>query len=90
VQKLTNISAVDAHWSWTNTPSASGWQYNTTGFSGSTWAGFPPSLAMTTPPHSSVYVFIKTGVDTNCSQHTGVVAMISVTNGTGTQFKVQY
>lgn len=89
-QKLTNISAVDAEWSWTNAPGASGWQYNTSGFGSSTWTGWPPTLTMTTPPNSSVYIYIKTGYDTNCNTKTPLVATISVTEGTGTQFNVRY
>ena len=92
-QKLTNISAVDAHWSWGNAPTASGWQYNTAGFSGK-WQAFPAPLTMTTPGNSSVYVYIKVGVDkssdgTFCAAHS-TVATITVTGGDGTTFSVSY
>lgn len=97
-QTLTNISAVDAHWSWSNSPGASGWQYNTSGFNGigtpTPLSGFPPSLYMTTPAHSSVYVYIQTGYDSqSCTAKTltaPLVATITVTGGMGTQFNVYY
>lgn len=100
VQKLTNISAVDAQWSWTNAPGASGWQYNTSGFNSTPppqWLGWQATLSMTTPANSSVYVYIQTGHDSYnsvpCTEktHTNpLVATISVTSGTGTQFNVSY
>ena len=89
-QTLTNISAVDAHWSWINSSSASGWQWNTSGVDSSIWQNWPATLTMTTPANSSVYVYIKTGYDTNCNTKTPLVATIHVTEGTGTQFNVTY
>ncbi|HEU0028831.1 MAG TPA: serine/threonine-protein kinase [Ktedonobacterales bacterium] len=89
-QKLTNISAVDARWSWSNAPAASGWQYNTAGLS-SKWQAFPAPLTMTTPPNSSVYVYIKTGYDKTygCAK-LSTVATITVASGSGARFSVSY
>ena len=89
-QKLTNSSAVDATWSWTNAPAPGGWQYNFTGFGSTSWFGFPTSLTKTTAAHSSDYVYIRTGVtDPLCAKNT-TKATISVSGGTGTTFSVQY
>jgi hypothetical protein len=89
-QKLTNISAVDAQWKWSNTPAASGWQYNTAGLSGK-WQAFPAPLTMTTPANSSVYVYIKTGYDKTygCAK-LSTEATITVTSGDGATFSVSY
>ncbi|HEX8036296.1 MAG TPA: serine/threonine-protein kinase [Ktedonobacterales bacterium] len=97
VQKLTNISAVDAQWSWTNSPNASGWQYNTFGFNSTTWPGWPATLSITTPANSSVYVYIRTGTDmyntvpcTGKTHTAPLVATIKVAGGSGTWFDVHY
>ena len=87
VQTLSNTSAVDAQWSCSN--SAGGWQYNTAGFNSTSWQGFPSALNMTTPAHSGVYIYIKTGLDTQCKSHS-TVAKITVTGGNGTSFNVSY
>jgi len=90
-QQLTNISAVDAQWSWSNTPpTGGGWQYSTVSLtSDKGWQGSPPAL--TTPPHSSIYVYIKAPkTDPNCTRYNDVVATITVVGGTGTQFTVYY
>jgi len=91
-QKLTNISAVDAQWSWSNTPpSGGGWQYSTVSPTTGPWSGTPPAL--TTPPHSSLYVYIKApraDSDPSCTNYNNVVATITVTGGNGTQFTVYY
>lgn len=88
-QQLTNISAVDAQWSWSNTPpTGGGWQYSTVSLTKG-WQGSPPAL--TTPPHSSIYVYIKAPKDDqNCTRYNNVVATITVVGGTGAQFTVYY
>jgi serine/threonine protein kinase len=91
-QKLSNISAVDAKWSWSNAPAAN-WHYNTAGFS-SPWVGFPPTLTMTTPANSSVYVYLEVPYDSTptggaCTK-LSTVATITVTGGDGTTFSVSY
>jgi protein kinase-like protein len=89
-QKLTNIGAVNATWSWTDAPASSGWQYNFTGFSSTSWLGFKEPLTKTTAAHSSDYVYIKTSLtDLLCARYT-TIATITVTQGTGTQFTVKY
>lgn len=96
VQTLTNISAVDAHWTWTNAPGASGWSYNTSGFVSTDgtiikWMGWPTTLTMTTPPNSSVYIYIRTAYDNaSCEGKPPLVATISVSGGNGTKFNVTY
>jgi Protein kinase domain len=91
-QKLINISAVDAQWSWSNTPpTGGGWQYSTVSPTTGPWSGTPPAL--TTPPHSSLYVYIKApraDTDPSCTKYNDVVATITVTGGNGTQFTVYY
>jgi hypothetical protein len=88
-QQLSNVSAVDAHWSWSNPPpTGGGWQYSTVSLT-TGWSGTPPSL--TTPPHSSVYVYIKAPqTDPACTKYNNIVATITVTGGTGTQFSIVY
>lgn len=93
-QTLTNISAVDAQWTWTwtSTGTPSGWNYNISGFDNPLQGWKNPLPMMTTPPNSSVYVYIQTTYDTNCNTKTPkpLVAIITVTGGTGTQFNVTY
>ncbi len=93
-QKLTNVSAVDAQWTWTNAPASSGWQYNFTGLSSTTWQAFPATLSKTTAANSSDYVYIKAGLDSTttggyCTK-LSTVATISVAGGSGTKFSVSY
>jgi serine/threonine-protein kinase len=87
-QKLANISAVDAQWSWS--PPTGGWHYSTVSSMGP-WSGTPPAL--TTPPHSSLYVYIqapRADSDPFCTNYHNVVATITVTGGNGTQFTIVY
>jgi hypothetical protein len=54
------------------------------------WSGTPPAL--TTPPHSSLYVYIqapRADSDPSCTNN-NVVATITVTGGNGTQFTIVY
>lgn len=90
-QKLTNVSAVNAQWTWTNAPNAN-WQYNFTSLSSTSWYNFPATK--TTAANSSDYVYIKTGLDSTttggyCTK-LNTVATISVSGGSGTKFSVSY
>lgn len=93
-QSLTNVSAVDAQWTWTNAPNASGWQYNYTSLSSTAWLNFPATLTKTTAANSSDYVYIKAGLDSTATggycTKLSTVATISVSGGSGAKFSVSY